>query len=239
MKRLKDKIKEFAISRGAELVGFAAMNRFEGAPEGHRPVDILPEAKTVVVCTNAIPKGVIMHGPATAYHNMMEILRYRLDFIAYEIANFIEKHGGTSVPITSDGPYFEWDPENLRGMGDLSHKHAAEAAGLGKLGKNSLLITHEFGNRAQLVSLVTDLDLESDPLVQDEPCPSDCMICIESCPVKAIDNEKRVNQSLCRPYMFQKLPKGTLIEGCRICRKVCPAGNQDSAFKNESFKINI
>ncbi len=92
------------------------------------------------------------------------------------------------------------------------------------MGKNSLLITREFGNRVNLVSLVTNLDLEPDPLVEEELCPSKCMLCIESCPVRAITDEQQVNQRLCRSHMFLKLPKGQIIESCRDCRKVCPIG---------------
>ncbi|WP_088186575.1 hypothetical protein [Desulfosporosinus sp. FKA] len=65
------------------------------------------------------------------------ILR-RLDYIASDVAVFVEKVGGKAIPIPADGPYNYWDEENHRGMGDLSHKHAAQAAGLGILGKNSV-----------------------------------------------------------------------------------------------------
>lgn len=224
MEKLKNKIKEFALSKGADLVGIASANRFSGAPDGHKPADILPDAKNVIVCAKRFPNSVVMEGPATSYHHMMTILANQLDLIAYEIAIYIERQGGVAIPVPSDEPYYEWDPGKLHGRGDLSHKHAAQAAGLGRLGKNSLLITPELGNRVQLVSVVTNLYLEPDPLVEDELCPSKCMICIKSCPVKAITNEQQVNQRVCRSYMFLRLPKGQIIESCRECRKVCPIG---------------
>ena len=165
-----------------------------------------------------------MDGPATSYHNMMTIFYNQLDLVAYEMAIYIEQQGAVAIPVPSDEPYYDWNPDKVHGRGDLSHKHAAQAAGLGKLGKNSLLITAEFGNRVQLVSVVTNLDLEPDPLVEDELCPAKCTICIESCPVKAITNEQQINQRVCRSHMFLKLPKGQIIYGCRECRKVCPIG---------------
>jgi len=222
MDDLKNEIREYAISRGATLVGFTSVERLKEAPKGHKPEDILSDAKTVIVCANVIPKGVILYSSPTAYHNIMDILRYRIDFITYEISEFIEKLGFMAIPVTSDGPYFDWNPEKQHGRGDISHKHVAAAAGLGRLGKNSLLITQQFGNRVQLGSIVTNLNMKPDPLVMEELCPHDCMLCIDSCPVKAIGSGKMVNQKLCRSYMYQDLPNGTTIESCRICRKVCP-----------------
>ena len=224
MENLKKKMKKFVLSKSADLVGIASVSRFEGAPDGHKPEDILPDAKTVIVLAKRIPNGVVMDGPATSYHNIMTTLYNQLDLIAHEMAIYIEQQGGVAIPVPSDDPYYDWNPDKVHGRGDLSHKHAAQAAGLGKLGKNSLLITPEFGNRVQLVSVVTNLNLESDPLVEDELCPSKCIICIESCPVKAITNGQQVNQRVCRSHMFLKLPKGQIIYGCRECRKVCPVG---------------
>jgi len=224
VENLKNKTKKFALSKGADLVGIASVSRFDGAPDGHKPEDILPDAKTVIVLAKRIPNGVVMDGPATSYHNMMITFYNQLDLIAHEMAIYIEQQGGVAIPVPSDEPYYDWNPDKVHGRGDLSHKHAAQAAGLGKLGKSSLLITSEFGNRVQLVSVVTNLSLEPDPLVEDELCPSKCIICIESCPVKAITNGQQVNQRVCRSHMFLELPKGQIIYGCRECRKVCPVG---------------
>lgn len=65
-------------------------------------------------------------------------------------------------------PYFHWDEGTHYAAGDLSHKHAAVVAGLGVLGKNTLLITPQFGNRVNLVSIVTDLEIEPDAVLTDE-----------------------------------------------------------------------
>ena len=86
MENIKNKTKEFVLSKGADLVGIASVNRFDGAPDGHKPEDILPGAKTVVALAKRIPNSVVMDGPATSYHNMMTIFYNQLDLIAYEMA---------------------------------------------------------------------------------------------------------------------------------------------------------
>ncbi len=228
MNSLKAEIRKYAVSIGATLVGFSPTVRLKKAPKSHRPEDILPDAMTVIVFAIPITKGVLLYGPPTQYDNEMEILRYKLDFIMQETARFIEKYGWMAIPVTSDGPYFDWEPERKHGRGDISHKHAAEAAGLGIIGKNSLLINPEYGNRLQLGSIITNVQLEPDPLLDESKkntlCPANCNICIDSCPVGAIGSNKSINQKLCRSYMYKDVGKESNIVVCNICRKVCPIG---------------
>jgi epoxyqueuosine reductase QueG len=228
----KDGLKKFAFSKGADLVGIAPVDRFHEAPEGHKPADILPGARTVIVCAKKIPESVVVGGPATSYQQMMTVIHSQLDLIAYELAAYVERQGGRAIPVPSDDPYFDWDQERQHGRGDLSHKHAAQAAGLGRLGKNSLLITPEFGNRVHLVSVVTNLDLDPDPPVARELCRPSCTLCMTACPVKAI-KDGLVDQSKCRLHVFLKLPKGFIIEACRECRKACPIGVTRVRSKNK------
>lgn len=216
-------LKKLAIAGGADLVGVAPVGRFKDAPAGHHPEDILPQAKTVIAVARRIPNGTL-DGPATAYHHAMAGVHTQLDFLASQLALFLEENDSRAVPVPADEPYAYWEEERKYGRGDLSHKHAAQAAGLGCLGKNSLLITPQYGNRIHLVSIVTDLDLPGDPVLDWEPCPQGCKLCTNACPVGAIGEDQQVDQVLCRTKITTRLPKGRIIESCRLCRKACPAG---------------
>ncbi len=227
---LVTEVKQLALNNGMDLVGVASIDRFAAAPAGHHPEDILPSAKAVVVCARRIPNGVL-DGPATAYHRAMEVVHAQLDFAAAQVALLLEQAGGRAIPVPADEPYAHWEADRQYGRGDLSHKHAAQAAGLGRLGKNSLLITPQFGNRVHLVSVVTDIDISFDPLLAWEPCPRGCNLCKKACPVGAIGENQQVDQALCRPKIVERLPKGTLIESCRLCRVVCPAGMMSSRHR--------
>ena len=218
-----DELKEFAQSRGADLVGVAPVGRFDGAPAGHHPEDMVSGARSVVVCAQRIPAATL-DGPATAYHRALEVVHGQLDILANQVALYLESQGGRAVPVPSDEPYAHWDAEQQYGRGDLSHRHAAQAAGLGRLGKNSMLITPRYGNRVHLGSVVTDVDLVPDPVLDWEPCPQRCSLCLDVCPAGALKGDQRVVQSLCRPVVMERLPKGTVIESCRACRRACPAG---------------
>ena len=220
---LKRFLKRLALSRGADLIGVAPVQRFDGAPARHRPDDMLSGAQAVVVCARRIPAATL-DGPTTAYHRAMEVAHTELDLLANQLALYLESEGGRAVPVPSDEPYRHWEAERNYGCGDLSHRHAAQAAGLGRLGKNSLLITPQFGNRVHLGSVVTDVDLAPDPVLDWEPCPQRCTLCLDACPAGALDGQQRVDQALCRPVVMERLPKGTMIDSCRACRRACPAG---------------
>jgi epoxyqueuosine reductase QueG len=218
---MADELKQYALDNGADLVGVAPVERFHGAPAGHQPQDILPGARTVIACARRIPEGAL-NAPATAYDRAMGVIHARLDLLASQVALFLESEGGQATPVPSDEPYRHWEADRLYGRGDLSHKHAAQAAGLGRLGKNSLLITTHYGNRVHLVSVVTTIELASDHVLDWDHCPKGCTLCLEACPAGAIGEEQQVNQALCRPVMMERLPKGAIVENCRACRQACP-----------------
>jgi hypothetical protein len=48
MDDLTQKVMDTLLEWGADLVGIAPVERFDGAPEGHRPTDFLPECKSVI-----------------------------------------------------------------------------------------------------------------------------------------------------------------------------------------------
>ncbi len=117
-------VKQLALDNGLDLVGMASADRFEGAPVGHHPDDILPGARAVVVGARRIPNSVL-DGPATSYHHAMGVAHAQLDFAAAQIALFLEERGGRAIPVPSDEPYAHWEADRNYGCGDLSHNHTA------------------------------------------------------------------------------------------------------------------
>jgi epoxyqueuosine reductase QueG len=220
---MEAKIREFAIAKGASLVGFASTADFADAPPGFSPNDILPTAQGVVVMAIAMPKGVLATNNAVVYTAHHTHVMKDLDTLAYEVAMFIEQQSGKlAMPIPADDPYFHWEDERKYGAGILSHRHAAVKAGLGTLGKNSLLITPEFGNRVELVSIVTELAFAS-PAQAANLCPESCRLCVEACPSGALSGNYSVEQKPCRLHIPTKSLRGHTLYRCWRCRAVCPA----------------
>lgn len=109
---------------------------------------------------------------------------------------------------------------------------AAFCAGLGRLGKNGLLIHPDYGSYVFIGEVVTDLALQA-----DEPLtPAECILCGKCqrmCPQGALQENGQVMLEKCRSHITQKkgelteweieqIRSGGLIWGCDICNDVCP-----------------
>lgn len=214
-------LKKFAIENGADFVGIASPDRFDGAPEGHHPVDLLKEVRSIIVCGNVVSTGALLSS-RTLYHKVVEMTYLQLDQIALKISREVEKNGGLAVQISTHTPYYYWEEERQYGRGELSIKHAAVAAGLGKIGKSSIFISNEYGILTRLVCILTNIELVPDLLTDWEPCSEDCNLCLDSCPVNAIKQDYICEQALCRKNIFKKTLRGIQFEDCRECLRVCP-----------------
>src|ERR1035437_4720874 len=216
----KNLIKEIAYQLGADVCGIADIQRFQNAPEGFHPTDILSNAKSVIVFGKQFPKGTFLAKSNAPYTMVRNQLIQQIDHLSLLLSSRIEEDGFLSVPIPSSEPYEYWDAQRRHGRGIISLKHSAKLAGLGIIGKNTLLINSKFGNRLWLRGVTTNVELESDP-VTEELCPPNCQICIDSCPQTALD-EITINQKKCREICFTSTEGGGWLIACNLCRTQCP-----------------
>jgi iron-sulfur cluster binding protein, putative len=125
--------------------------------------------------------------------------------------------------------------------GELSDRAVAERAGIGWAGKNTNLITQEFGSYVYLGEMLTTI-----PFPPDKPAASlcgDCTICIDHCPTEALVQGGQLNSHRCIAYLTQtkqELPEkykkaiGNRLYGCDTCQQVCPYNREvDSHFHEE------
>ena len=220
---MESQIKEFILNLGADVCGIANINRFADAPAGFHPKDIFASCKSVIVFGIALPKGLTKVESRLIYGHFNYKVCPEVDLIAFKAAKEIERvHGGYAVPLPSDGPYEYWDAEKLEGRGLISMKHAAVLAGIGTLGKSTLLLNEKYGNLLTLGAILTELDLVSDPFAESI-CIKDCSLCIKNCPSQAL-NGQIANQGQCRPNTYGTNARGFDTVNCNKCRVVCPMG---------------
>jgi epoxyqueuosine reductase len=125
----------------------------------------------------------------------------------------------------------------------LPERYWAARAGLGFIGKNSLLIIPKKGSYFFLGELVVNLELE-----YDAPLNLSCGICtrcMDACPTKAIVSPKVVNANRCISYQTIEnrgeidkdvIPKlNNRFYGCDICQQVCPWNRYARPHKTEAF----
>ncbi len=106
----------------------------------------------------------------------------------------------------------------------------AAKAGLGWIGKNSMLITKQKGSFYFIAELIVDLELEPD-LPTTDHCGT-CTACIDACPTNAIVADKVIDSNKCISYLtielreqipsvFKQEMEGWAF-GCDICQDICP-----------------
>lgn len=204
---------------GADLCGIAGVDRFSNAPAGFHPTDVLPGCKSVIVFAVRFLAGTLACSSTVPYTIVRNILSDRMDKMAVNFCTDLEKEGILAVPTGTIGPTM-YDKSTERFRNIISAKHAAELAGLGRIGKNTLLITPEFGNMVWLSVILTEAELEEDELMEENFC-NDCDLCVSACPVQAV-GEPMMKQTVCWDYAFGGEDGGDWKIKCHSCRDVCP-----------------
>jgi len=216
-------IKKTAVEFGADLCGVAPVERFREAPKGFGPADIYADARSVVVIARKFPEGAFLSNSPIPYTVTNETILNEVVRITCNICNRLEREGDViAVPVPGD-PYEYWDEEKREGRGILSLRHAGYMAGLGVLGRNTLLTNSTFGNRIVLGAILLNVAIEPDDLADYYFCQADCRICIQNCSAGALDG-KTINQKLCRAASQGNTKKGDYLYLCNNCRKLCPNG---------------
>jgi len=185
------------------------------------PTLLVDNAKSVIsLLYNYYPKKIIpkqnnYHIAKYAYgKDYHQVLKKKL----WELLSSIEeKTGATSSRVFTDSaPVLE--------------RAFANNAGLGWIGKNSMLINQKYGSFVLIAEIITDLELDYDTPVRNL-CGS-CTKCIDACPTNAILSDGVINSNKCISFwtienknnMPEEL-KDTFndnIFGCDICQDVCP-----------------
>jgi epoxyqueuosine reductase len=136
----------------------------------------------------------------------------------------------------------------VRGVVDtapLLEREFAQLAGLGWVGKNTLLLNRKFGSWFLLAALLT-----SETLAYDEPLTAGhcgtCRACIDGCPTGAIVEPYRLDARKCISYLTielrepippqQRASIGPWVFGCDICQDVCPFNRRGPLTAEPAFQ---
>jgi epoxyqueuosine reductase QueG len=214
-------VKAIVLSLGAEQCGIAQAASFLEAPEGFRPVDIYSQCRSVVVYLKSMPAELTRAANPLPYSNTAQLLYRELDRLGLDLVRALQERGVPAVPLPCDTPYLDWDEATSHGKGILSMRHAAQLAGLGRLGRNTLLMNEELGNRAYIGAVLTAAELEPDPPSPGSPCPDTCRICLDACPENALIG-MTVIQARCRRHSIVNVGRNFEIYNCHLCRSACP-----------------
>jgi len=247
---MKETIRRKALDLGFCAAGFAAAEPLSEAMEKYRamldegrhgemgyletglearanPELLLPGVKTILSVALPWPaptKSGAISGYAVIpdYHRVVgELLKELLDFI-----RSICDHPINGQICVDSSPVLE--------------KEWAEAAGIGRTGKNTLVIVPGYGSRVFLGELLLDIALEPDQPLDWNPC-GDCSACLDACPTRALTTPGKLDATRCISYLTIELKRDFTDEetamtngwlyGCDHCLDACPHNtNKVTAF---------
>jgi len=227
-KRLTHQIRNLALSRGAELVGFASAEELQrGAPRGHRPSDLMPNARSIIVlaCGRSLNEDrdyFYKWGPSFSltYIKLKEDLRQH----RAQARKCIE---AVKESLVEKGFRVVAEPHGWSGI--LSFKMASYLAGLGVFGKGGFLVHPKLGSLNVLACVLTDAHLKYGTPLTTDVC-GDCVECIKACKYGAIkkgsDSFSWIREK-CRSYDLIMNPvtlKWTYGPCNSKCIDACPIG---------------
>lgn len=191
----KKAVRDLALSLGADVVGFAAIEDYQ-SPRSPDPKKLLPGVRSLVVMGIRELHGATESGVNRAGWNCRAASSPIAREVAYRVASFLEKKTGTMALIIPMSFPMEMNLETKGMIADISLRHAAVAAGLGVFGRHNLVINPEFGSRVLYTAVLSELPFASDPPVTENLCNS-CNACVDACPAHALDEESKTDTMKC------------------------------------------
>jgi epoxyqueuosine reductase len=230
------RMKESAETWGADFYGVADLSLAHAAilAQGGLVIADYPRAISVGI---VLPNSIVNQLPNRANrtvainyrHHCYEVINQRLDFLVSRLSSLLQREGYQALPISASKRV---NTERL--CAEFSHKLAAHLAGLGWIGKSSLLVTPEKGSRVRWATVLTDAPITITGKPMEERCGT-CNKCVEICPVHAFTGEsfrasepreKRYDASKCDRYFAAMREKDAEMAVCGLCLYVCPYGKQ-------------
>ena len=123
----------------------------------------------------------------------------------------------------------------------LLEKQYAVEAGLGWIGRQSLLITPEFGSYVLLGELVLDMEADAYDVPYSGVGCGECRRCMDACPTSAIVAPMTIDTAKCISCRTIESDNDTNIDlhgwifGCDECQNYCPYNRQAAMHRNSSF----
>jgi epoxyqueuosine reductase len=233
--------------------GYAGEMRYLADPRRDDPQTAMPGIRSVIVCLlnynterpfstdPALPND--GHNPSgwisryawgDDYH---DVLRERLDALAGSLRERFTDQFEARIYVDT---------------GPVQERVLAKYAGLGWLGKNTLLLNQMLGSLFFLGVVLTTLDLEPTLAAGELPPPDlcgSCRRCLDACPTQAFVEPYVMDARKCISYLTIELrgsipeefrqPMGNHVFGCDICQDVCPWNRRAPIAPTPQFQARV
>lgn len=222
MRLINDEVRAFVLDKGASLVGFADLTSLpaeqtKGYPSG-------------IIFGIATPPEIVkkLHdAPGADCQQASADIGKRLSALSEQTAEWLNGQGIESLPLTREN--VKVDPDTRRS--EFPYKTIATRAGLGWIGKSSLLVTEAFGPAIRFSAVLTCAKLEHGQPVVASKCGT-CHKCQSLCPSQTIkgtlwditvDRDDIMNPAACKDKNVERAKALGLSGGiCGLCVYACP-----------------
>ncbi len=216
MKLTAEMVKQKALECGADIVGIGNIERWSTAPIQQDPRQIMPEAKSVIALAFRVMRGSLRGVEEGTFFSNYSAMGYGgitylyMPMAVINIAKFIEDAGYEAIPY---GHQSDW--RAIGQTGELRKGYSVPVApgraipdvavhlriagflcGIGEIGWSKMLLTKRFGPRQRVGIIITDAELEPDPIIKPGTLCNRCMACAAQCPAGAIPKDRSVKTVL-------------------------------------------
>lgn len=216
-------LKEFFHERGMITFGVADLVHLpEPAHIGGR---LWPKAISFAVPIDPELIEEVQTGPTEAYAQQYRDLNQKINRTAEELVDLLHQEGYPALPLPASA---RTDPDGLKG--DFPHKSAATLAGIGWIGRSTLLIIPECGPWVRLGTVFAEFPGAAGEPQNQSHCGT-CYTCVEACPAQALKGEdwepgiarsELLDASACERFKKEYFYQYNQGNNCGICAAVCP-----------------
>ncbi len=209
-------IKAAAKRMGADIVGIGSIDRWSTAPIQMDPKQIMPKAKSIICLGFRVLRGSLRGVEEGTYFSNYSAMGYGgitylyMPMTVINLSKMIEDAGYEAVPM---GHQSDWRAiDNLGYMKKnysrpvepgkaapdvmINLRIAAFLCGLGEIGYSKMLLTPEFGPRVRVGIIITELELEPDPIMEPGTLCNRCMACVRECPGGCIPADRTIQENV-------------------------------------------
>jgi len=237
--------------------GYAGEMKYLSDPRRSDPQSVMPGVRGVIVCAlnynSAFPKSTDVTAKQLSDESRGWISRYAWGRDYHDVLQDKLKVLLAALRHRFPVPF---EARLYADTGPVHERVLAKYAGLGWLGKNTLLLNQQLGSFMFLGALLTSLDLHPTLDSAEAPPPDlcgSCRRCMDACPTGAFVEPYLMDARRCISYLTVELrgsiPEplregmGTHVFGCDICQDVCPWNRRapetlTSEFQPRSFSIS-
>ena len=228
--------------------GYAGeMNYLTERQEAYRhPNSVLDGVRTIAVLALPYSTALLQH---TTEAGVGRVARYASGSVDYHdwIHDRLKQLGAWLSTTYQDYPTSAAPPLQWRGIVDtapLLEREFAQLAGIGWIGKNTLMLNRTLGSYFFLACLLTNLSLPCDEPFDQDHCGA-CTACLDACPTNAFVQPRLLDASRCISYLTieqRGLPAvelrshiGDWLYGCDVCQEVCPWNRKAPSLVEVAF----